>query len=78
MILLRLLNDLQEDSQLAKITRDSAKITVEQVHGLMSQVICTATPLFCCVAISATMLNIYVQFISRPISEKSLPHSYAV
>lgn len=29
----------EEDSQLAKITRDSAKITVEQVHGLMSQVI---------------------------------------
>ncbi|KAM6561550.1 COP9 signalosome complex subunit 5b isoform X1 [Cannabis sativa] len=29
----------QEESQLAKITRDSAKITVEQVHGLMSQVI---------------------------------------
>ena len=32
-------NDLQEESPLAKITRDSAKITVEQVHGLMSQVI---------------------------------------
>lgn len=29
---------LQEESQLTKITRDSAKITVEQVHGLMSQV----------------------------------------
>ncbi|KAM0939128.1 putative proteasome endopeptidase complex [Dioscorea sansibarensis] len=29
----------QEESQLAKITRDSSKITVEQVHGLMSQVI---------------------------------------
>ena len=29
---------MQEESQLAKITRDSAKITVEQVHGLMSQV----------------------------------------
>ncbi|KAK9946775.1 hypothetical protein M0R45_012221 [Rubus argutus] len=28
-----------EESQLAKITRDSAKITVEQVHGLMSQVV---------------------------------------
>ncbi|RZC71115.1 hypothetical protein C5167_034327 [Papaver somniferum] len=28
-----------EDSQLSKITRDSSKITVEQVHGLMSQVI---------------------------------------
>ncbi|EYU29172.1 hypothetical protein MIMGU_mgv1a0183042mg, partial [Erythranthe guttata] len=28
-----------EESQLTKITRDSAKITVEQVHGLMSQVI---------------------------------------
>ncbi|KAF9681377.1 hypothetical protein SADUNF_Sadunf06G0219500 [Salix dunnii] len=28
-----------EESQLAKITRDSAKITVEQVYGLMSQVI---------------------------------------
>ncbi|KAJ0984860.1 hypothetical protein J5N97_003216 [Dioscorea zingiberensis] len=28
-----------EESQLAKITRDSSKITVEQVHGLMSQVI---------------------------------------
>ncbi|KAI8008703.1 COP9 signalosome complex subunit 5 [Camellia lanceoleosa] len=28
-----------EESQLAEITRDSAKITVEQVHGLMSQVI---------------------------------------
>jgi len=32
-------NDSQEESPLAKITRDSAKITVEQVHGLMSQVI---------------------------------------
>lgn len=31
--------NLQEESQLAKITRDSAKITVEQVHGLMSQVL---------------------------------------
>ncbi|XP_019165930.1 PREDICTED: COP9 signalosome complex subunit 5a-like [Ipomoea nil] len=29
----------EEESQLAKITCDSAKITVEQVHGLMSQVI---------------------------------------
>ncbi|KAL7199495.1 hypothetical protein ACSBR2_021721 [Camellia fascicularis] len=29
----------EEESQLAEITRDSAKITVEQVHGLMSQVI---------------------------------------
>eukprot|EP00245_Coleochaete_scutata_P007791 TRINITY_DN23561_c0_g1_i1.p1 TRINITY_DN23561_c0_g1~~TRINITY_DN23561_c0_g1_i1.p1 ORF type:complete len:389 (+),score=83.32 TRINITY_DN23561_c0_g1_i1:61-1167(+) len=29
----------EEDSQLSKITRDSSKITVEQVHGLMSQVI---------------------------------------
>ncbi|XVF48168.1 hypothetical protein PTKIN_Ptkin03bG0169300 [Pterospermum kingtungense] len=29
----------EEESQLAKITRDSAKITVEQVHGLMSQII---------------------------------------
>ncbi|WZZ80837.1 hypothetical protein YC2023_101409 [Brassica napus] len=29
----------QEEPPLAKITRDSAKITVEQVHGLMSQVI---------------------------------------
>lgn len=29
----------QHESQLNKITRDSAKITVEQVHGLMSQVI---------------------------------------
>ncbi|TKY74640.1 COP9 signalosome complex subunit 5b [Spatholobus suberectus] len=29
----------EEESPLAKITRDSAKITVEQVHGLMSQVI---------------------------------------
>ncbi|XP_010929274.1 COP9 signalosome complex subunit 5 [Elaeis guineensis] len=28
-----------EESQLAKTTRDSSKITVEQVHGLMSQVI---------------------------------------
>lgn len=28
----------QEESQLAKITRDSSKITAEQVHGLMSQV----------------------------------------
>nr|GEV05652.1 COP9 signalosome complex subunit 5a-like [Tanacetum cinerariifolium] len=28
-----------EESPLAKITKDSAKITVEQVHGLMSQVI---------------------------------------
>ncbi|KAF3774085.1 COP9 signalosome complex subunit 5b [Nymphaea thermarum] len=30
---------VQEESQLAKISRDSSKITVEQVHGLMSQVI---------------------------------------
>lgn len=30
----------QQESQLNKITRDSAKITVEQVHGLMSQVNC--------------------------------------
>ncbi|MFS7932263.1 putative Cop9 signalosome subunit 5 domain-containing protein [Helianthus anomalus] len=29
----------EEESQLAKITRDSAKIIVEQVHGLISQVI---------------------------------------
>ncbi|XVE53463.1 hypothetical protein DITRI_Ditri03aG0005400 [Diplodiscus trichospermus] len=29
----------EEESQLSKITRDSAKITVERVHGLMSQVI---------------------------------------
>ncbi|CAA3009975.1 Hypothetical predicted protein [Olea europaea subsp. europaea] len=29
----------QEESQLGKITHDSAKITVEQVHGLMSRVI---------------------------------------
>ncbi|KAF6162707.1 hypothetical protein GIB67_022366 [Kingdonia uniflora] len=29
----------EEESQLKKITRDSSKITVEQVHGLMSQVI---------------------------------------
>ncbi|XP_039065442.1 COP9 signalosome complex subunit 5a-like isoform X2 [Hibiscus syriacus] len=29
----------KEESQLAKITRDSSKISVEQVHGLMSQVI---------------------------------------
>lgn len=29
----------QQESQLNKITRDSGKITVEQVHGLMSQVI---------------------------------------
>ncbi|KAL0393854.1 UNVERIFIED_CONTAM: COP9 signalosome complex subunitb [Sesamum latifolium] len=29
----------EEESQLTKITRDSVKITVEQVHGLMSQVI---------------------------------------
>ncbi|PNT62040.1 COP9 signalosome complex subunit 5a [Brachypodium distachyon] len=28
-----------EDSPLAKVTRDSSKITAEQVHGLMSQVI---------------------------------------
>ncbi|KAM2969712.1 hypothetical protein FF2_016778 [Malus domestica] len=36
----RMLHDENlEESQLAKITRDSAKITVEQVHGLMSQVI---------------------------------------
>ncbi|WZZ10766.1 hypothetical protein YC2023_096687 [Brassica napus] len=28
-----------EEPPLAKITRNSAKITVEQVHGLMSQVI---------------------------------------
>lgn len=31
-------SEFQEESPLAKITRDSAKITVEQVHGLMSQV----------------------------------------
>ncbi|CAH9101421.1 unnamed protein product [Cuscuta europaea] len=31
--------EVQEESQLAKITCDSSKITVEQVHGLMSQVI---------------------------------------
>ena len=30
--------ELQEEPALAKITRDSTKITVEQVHGLMSQV----------------------------------------
>ncbi|XP_047325805.1 COP9 signalosome complex subunit 5b-like [Impatiens glandulifera] len=29
----------EEENELAKITRDSAKITVEQIHGLMSQVI---------------------------------------
>eukprot|EP00252_Welwitschia_mirabilis_P018205 TRINITY_DN40478_c0_g1_i1.p1 TRINITY_DN40478_c0_g1~~TRINITY_DN40478_c0_g1_i1.p1 ORF type:complete len:358 (+),score=54.14 TRINITY_DN40478_c0_g1_i1:343-1416(+) len=29
----------EEESQLAKITKDSSKITVQQVHGLMSQVI---------------------------------------
>ncbi|KAG7589744.1 JAB1/MPN/MOV34 metalloenzyme domain [Arabidopsis suecica] len=29
----------EDESQLTKITRDSSKITVEQVHGLMSQVI---------------------------------------
>ncbi|RWR75296.1 COP9 signalosome complex subunit 5b-like protein [Cinnamomum micranthum f. kanehirae] len=29
----------EEESQVAKITRDSLKITIEQVHGLMSQVI---------------------------------------
>lgn len=29
---------LQEESQLAKISRDSSKIIVEQLHGLMSQV----------------------------------------
>ncbi|CAL5014451.1 unnamed protein product [Urochloa decumbens] len=29
----------QEESPLAKVTRDSSKITAEQVHGLMSQVI---------------------------------------
>ncbi|KAL6072091.1 proteasome regulatory particle subunit RPN11 [Balamuthia mandrillaris] len=28
----------KEESQLAKLTKDSSKITVEQVHGLMSQV----------------------------------------
>lgn len=32
------LDHFQDEPQLAKITRDSAKITVEQVHGLMSQV----------------------------------------
>ena len=32
------LRGLQEESQLAKATKDSNKITVEQVHGLMSQV----------------------------------------
>lgn len=31
--------EVQEESQLNKITRDSAKITAEQVHGLMSQVV---------------------------------------
>ncbi|KEH17814.1 hypothetical protein MTR_8g006645 [Medicago truncatula] len=35
----RELMEEKEESPLAKITRDSAKITVEQVHGLMSQVI---------------------------------------
>ncbi|MCO5576969.1 hypothetical protein L7F22_030790 [Adiantum nelumboides] len=29
----------EKESQLSKITKDSSKITVEQVHGLMSQVI---------------------------------------
>uniref|UniRef100_A0A0D3FUT1 Cop9 signalosome subunit 5 C-terminal domain-containing protein n=1 Tax=Oryza barthii TaxID=65489 RepID=A0A0D3FUT1_9ORYZ len=29
----------QEESPLPKVTRDSSKITAEQVHGLMSQVI---------------------------------------
>lgn len=29
---------LQEESQLSKVSKDSSKITVEQVHGLMSQV----------------------------------------
>ncbi|KAK9097390.1 hypothetical protein Sjap_022887 [Stephania japonica] len=38
-LLLPLHRKKDEDSQLAKITRDSSKITVEQVHGLMSQVI---------------------------------------
>ncbi|KAI8532689.1 hypothetical protein RHMOL_Rhmol11G0233000 [Rhododendron molle] len=33
------LYQFKEESQIAKITKDSAKITVEQVHGLMSQVI---------------------------------------
>jgi len=28
----------KEESQLAKLTRDSTKLTIEQVHGLMSQV----------------------------------------
>ncbi|KAL1346759.1 COP9 signalosome complex subunit 5a isoform X1 [Arachis duranensis] len=36
---MRQIKALREESPLAKITRDGAKITVEQVHGLMSQVI---------------------------------------
>ena len=32
------MDHFQDELPLAKITRDSAKITVEQVHGLMSQV----------------------------------------
>lgn len=39
---------MQEESQLTKITRDSAKITAEQVHGLMSQVTIPCLILFCC------------------------------
>lgn len=38
MVRLMCLVMVQEESQLAKITKDSSKITVEQVHGLMSQV----------------------------------------
>eukprot|EP00271_Cylindrocystis_brebissonii_P011503 TRINITY_DN29344_c0_g1_i1.p1 TRINITY_DN29344_c0_g1~~TRINITY_DN29344_c0_g1_i1.p1 ORF type:complete len:375 (-),score=63.42 TRINITY_DN29344_c0_g1_i1:327-1451(-) len=33
------LNKKSEESQLTKVAKDSAKLTVEQVHGLMSQVI---------------------------------------
>ncbi|KAK5817104.1 hypothetical protein PVK06_022027 [Gossypium arboreum] len=51
---------LQEESQLAKITRDSAKITMEQVHGLMSQVI-------------KNILFYSVRQSSRSRKEQSLP-----
>lgn len=37
----------QEESPLAKVTRDSSKITAEQVHGLMSQVTFIFSPFFC-------------------------------
>jgi len=35
---LTLLKEKKEESQLAKITKDSSKTTIEQVHGLITQV----------------------------------------